>query len=95
MIRHGCHADGGMLRQAGRDLGPVVFLTSHLPKPKSDGDKALRKAGIDGFFDAIEMLSHSGQERLTRYAQGRHHGEPLPGFWTEDDIASFRSQIES
>jgi site-specific DNA-methyltransferase (adenine-specific) len=78
----------------GEELGPVVLLTSHLPKPKSDGDKAMRKAGIRGFFDAIEMLSASGQERLRRYAQGGHADEPLPGFWTEDDIASWRSAAD-
>jgi site-specific DNA-methyltransferase (adenine-specific) len=72
--------------------GPVVFLTSHLPKPRSDGDKALRRAGLAAFFDAIEMLSDAGQERLRRYAQGGHRSEPLAGFWTDDDIASFRAQ---
>ena len=69
-----------------------MFLTSHLPKPKSDGDKALRRAGLDAFFDAIEMLSDVGQERLHRYAQGGHRAQPLAGFWTDDDIASWAAQ---
>jgi DNA modification methylase len=72
--------------------GPVVFLTSHLPKPRSDGDKALHRAGLDAFFDAIEMLSDAGQERLRRYAQGGHRAQPLAGFWTDDDIASWMAQ---
>lgn len=61
--------------------GPVVFLTSHLPRPGSDGDKALRAAGPQAFFDAIEMLSADGRARLTEYAKGGHT-RPLPGFWT-------------
>jgi site-specific DNA-methyltransferase (adenine-specific) len=75
--------------EPGEEHGPVVFLTSHLPKPRSDGDKALRRAGLDAFFDAVEMLSEAGQERLRRYAQGGHRAQPLAGFWTEDDIASW------
>jgi hypothetical protein len=75
--------------EPGDEHGPVVFLTSHLPKPKSDGDKALRRAGLDAFFDAVEMLSEVGQERLHRYAHGGHRAQPLPGFWTDDDIASW------
>jgi len=65
--------------------GPVVFLTSHLPKPGSDGDRALRAAGPGAFFDAIEMLSDDGQARLVEYATGGHRC-PLPGFWTEADV---------
>jgi site-specific DNA-methyltransferase (adenine-specific) len=62
--------------------GPVVFLTSHLPRPGSDGDKALRAAGPHAFFDAIEMLSFDGRARLAEYAKGGHT-RPLPGFWTD------------
>jgi len=66
--------------------GPVVFLTSHLPRPGSDGDKALRAAGPQAFFDAIEMLSSDGQARLAEYAKGGHT-RPLPGFWTDAVVA--------
>ena len=53
-------------------LGPVVLSTSHLPRPGSDGDRAMRKAGPGAFFDAIEMLSDDGQTRLCAYATGNH-----------------------
>jgi DNA methylase len=66
---------------------PLVFLTTHLPRRPSEGDTALRAAGPDAFFDAIEMLSDEGRERLASYAQ---HGpkEPHLGFWTKADLAT-------
>jgi hypothetical protein len=42
------------------------------------------------FFDAIEMLSDSGRQRLEHYALGGHHDVPLAGFWTEAEIARGR-----
>ena len=66
---------------------PLVFLTTHLPKRPSEGDTALRSAGPDAFFDAIEMLSDTGRERLNRYAAGGYTDNPLLGFWTEADLA--------
>jgi DNA modification methylase len=66
-------------------LGPVVLLTSHLPRPGSDGDRAMRKAGPGAFFDAIEMLSDDGQARLCAYATGSHR-RPLVGFWSQADV---------
>jgi len=69
---------------------PVVFLTSHLPRRGSEGDMALRAAGMDAFFDAIEMLSDDGPSRLAVYAEGGHQELPLPGFWTPADIARRR-----
>lgn len=64
----------------------LVFLTSHLPKRPSEGDTALRAAGkVDAFFDAVDMLSADGFERLRAYATGEV-GEPLPGFWTAADL---------
>lgn len=66
---------------------PVVFLTTHLPRRPSEGDTALRAAGRDAFFDAIEMLSDEGRRRLETYALGGHTGEPLLGFWTPSDLA--------
>jgi site-specific DNA-methyltransferase (adenine-specific) len=66
---------------------PLVFLTTNLPRPQSEGDKALRSAGPKAFFDAIEMLSDEGRERLERYAKGGFIGNPQPGYWTETDLA--------
>ena len=63
----------------------LVFLTSHLPKPGSEGDVALRAAGKGAFFDAVEMLSPDGIARLTAYATGTYD-RPLPGFWREKDL---------
>jgi DNA modification methylase len=90
---------GGMMRSdtAWRSLGrahvlaqnkihPVVFLTSHLPRRGTEADVALRAAGPKSFFDAIEMLSGEGQERLARYAQGGHSEIALPGFWKPRDL---------
>jgi site-specific DNA-methyltransferase (adenine-specific) len=65
--------------------GPVLLLTSHLPRPGSEGDRAMRKAGPTAFFDAIEMLSDDGQARLAAYATGDHR-RPLAGFWTQGDV---------
>jgi hypothetical protein len=62
-----------------------LLLTSDLPKPGSEGDKALRAAGPGSFWDAIEMLSDDGRQRLREYATGTHE-HPLPGFWTEADL---------
>jgi site-specific DNA-methyltransferase (adenine-specific) len=58
---------------------PILLLTTDLPVPGSAGDSALRKArDVEGpiIHDAIEMLSEAGQERLTRYADGKHFGRP-------------------
>ena len=66
---------------------PLVFLTSHLPKPKSEGDMALRAVGPSVVFDAIEMLSDSHRHRLAIYAKGGNSKQPLPGYWTEKEIA--------
>lgn len=66
---------------------PRIFLTSHLPKRGSEGDTALRAAGRRAFFDAIEIFSNDGRERLEHYARGGHHHEPLPGFWANEDLA--------
>jgi len=78
-------ANNGYGTSADAVHGPVVLLTSHLPRPGSDGDRAMRKAGPNAFFDAIEMLSDAGQARLADYATGAHR-RPLTGFWTERDL---------
>jgi len=72
---------------ANNQRSPVVFLTSHLPKRGTEGDAALRAAGTGAFFDAIEMLSDEGRTRLAVYAEGGRHLRPLPGFWTDEDVA--------
>ncbi|MCU1426776.1 MAG: modification methylase [Actinomycetia bacterium] len=72
---------------ANREIRPVVFLTSHLPRRGSEGDVALRAAGTTAFFDAIEMRSNEGFERLHAYAAGDHDSAPLAGFWSEQDLA--------
>jgi DNA modification methylase len=66
---------------------PLVFLTSHLPRRPSEGDTALRAAGPEVFFDAIDMLSSDGLERLARYGIGGRTLEPQPGFWTPQELA--------
>jgi site-specific DNA-methyltransferase (adenine-specific) len=66
---------------------PVVFLTTDLPRRPSEGDTALRAAGPDAFFDAIDMLSDQGRERLEKYAGGGCTTQPLVGFWTAADLA--------
>jgi site-specific DNA-methyltransferase (adenine-specific) len=51
----------------------IVFLTSHLPRKGSEGDIAMRAALDNGVvYDAIEMRSAEGYERLRKYASGGH-----------------------
>lgn len=70
--------------------GPVVLLTSHLPKRNSDADRALRAmrpaSATETFFDAVAMLSDDGAARLRAYASGEHRA-PLPGFWSDEDLS--------
>lgn len=70
----------------GRDSTPLVFLTTDLPRRGSEGDTALRAAGTEAFFDAIEMLSDDGRSRLELYAI-RGSVKREPGFWLEQDLA--------
>ncbi len=72
-------------RMPGR--APLVFLSTHLPQRPSEGDTALRSAGPEAFFDAIEMLSDEGRGRLELYATGGYTDNPQLGFWTSADIA--------
>lgn len=67
----------------------LLLLTSHLPQPGSEGDKALHTAGKSGaFWDAIEMYDDAGRERLAAYATGAAD-RPLPGFWTNEEVEDF------
>jgi DNA modification methylase len=51
--------------------GPIVFLTSHAPRPGSEGDIALRKSE-DVVYAVIEMRTTEGYEKLRKYAAGGH-----------------------
>ena len=77
----------------------LLVLTSHLPRKSSEGDRAMRAVGPWAIFDAIEIFDDPGDslpledagtaagvQRLRSYAQ-RGASEPLPGYWTADDIA--------
>src|SRR3989440_11467420 len=55
---------------ASNKIHPGVLVPSQLPRRGSGGDSALRAAGPRAFFDAVDMLSASGQERLRLYAGG-------------------------
>jgi site-specific DNA-methyltransferase (adenine-specific) len=66
---------------------PLVFLTTELPRARSEGDTALRAAGPDAFFDAVELRSDEGRARLERYAAGGFTKGALPGFWNEAELA--------
>jgi site-specific DNA-methyltransferase (adenine-specific) len=80
---------------ARNEQGPLVLLTSDLPKPKSEGDQALHAAGPTAFFDAIEMLSTDGQERLAKYARTGHRHGPIPGFWTPAELERAERQTDA
>lgn len=66
---------------ARQGIRPLVLLTSHLPVPRSPGDRALHAAGPETFFDALEILDLAGQERLRRYAAGGCRDRAVGGFW--------------
>jgi DNA modification methylase len=68
------------------DGAPLVFLTSDLPRPGSEGDVALRAAGPDAFFDAVALRDPDGVERLRTYAENGAAPGPVVGFWTERDL---------
>ncbi len=78
------------VRDARGDV-PLVLLTTHLPRRSSEGGTALRAAGPDAFFDAIELLADESVGRLARYATGGWRHDPASGFWTAQDLASRRS----
>jgi site-specific DNA-methyltransferase (adenine-specific) len=76
----------------------LLVLTSHLPRPSSEGDRAMRAVGPWALFDAVEIFDDpsddlglaaagtaAGVQRLRTYAS-RGATEPLPGFWSEADI---------
>jgi site-specific DNA-methyltransferase (adenine-specific) len=77
----------GVNRASRKDLAgrPYVLISSHLPRPGSEGEAALRAVGSEAVFDVIEMTSPDDFERLRRYACG-DQTTPLPGFWRERDL---------
>jgi DNA modification methylase len=72
---------------------PLVFLTTQLPQRPSEGDTALRAAGPDAFFDAVDLLSREGLARLALYAKGGYTTDPQLGFWSAADLASWARPI--
>jgi site-specific DNA-methyltransferase (adenine-specific) len=78
------HALRGRVGPAG---APLVMLATALPRRPGEGDTALRAAGPAAFFDAVDLLAPEGRHRLTTYASGGHTDRPLPGFWTEAELA--------
>jgi len=65
---------------------PFVVLTTQLPRPGTEADRALRAPGPGGIFDAVELSSADARARLKAYARGRS-GSPRVGFWTAADVA--------
>ena len=74
------------LRDARGDV-PLVVLTTHLPRRRSQGDAALRAAGPGTLFDVIDLLSDEAFDRLAQYAKGGRTRDPQAGFWTADDLS--------
>lgn len=66
---------------------PLLLVTPQPPRPRSEGDAALRAAGPDLVSDVVGLLDAGGRERLRRYAAGGYGELPLPGFWTGRDLA--------
>jgi hypothetical protein len=62
--------EAGILASGQLSRRPLVFRTTDLPPKGGDGDAALRAGLGKIYFDAIEMLSPAGQERLVSYAAG-------------------------
>jgi DNA modification methylase len=71
---------------AARGVAPLVVLTTQLPRPGTEGDRAMRAAGPGTLFDAVDLSSTAARERLSAYARGRS-AVPLPGFWPATDLA--------
>jgi site-specific DNA-methyltransferase (adenine-specific) len=70
-----------------QDKTEVLVITSNLPKPGSEGDKALHAAGPSSVFDAVEMFDDDvGVQRLHKYARYVDDLPPLPGFWSSSEI---------
>ena len=79
-----------MNRAKRRDLvgAPYVLISSHLPRPGSEGDIALRAGGHSAVFDVVDMGSPDDQQRLAHYASAGLTSDDAPeiGFWRERDL---------
>ena len=92
--RGGMHRMETVWRALGRAIAvrhsladsPFVILTTTLPRRPSEGDSAMRAAGPNTFFDAIDVISHEAVDRLKRYAKGNATASPLAGFWPVSDL---------
>ena len=67
------------------DGTPLLVMTSNLPKPGSEGRKALEAVGPQSVFDAIEIYRERDRIRLWHYG-GQESHFPIEGFWTQDQI---------
>jgi site-specific DNA-methyltransferase (adenine-specific) len=72
---------------------PVVLLTTRLPRRGTESDVALRAAGPQAFFDAVEVLADGAGARLSTYAAGGCVA-PLAGFWSTNELAAQRTASE-
>jgi site-specific DNA-methyltransferase (adenine-specific) len=67
-------------------IGPLVVLTTQLPRAGTEADRALRAPGPGGIFDVVDVSAREGAARLAAYAKSRG-GASLPGFWSVRDLA--------
>jgi site-specific DNA-methyltransferase (adenine-specific) len=67
-------------------VGPLVVLTTQVPRAGTEADRALRAPGPGGIFDVVDLFAADGATRLAAYARSKG-GAPLPGFWAERDLA--------
>ncbi len=83
-----CVGQAAVLSSSG--VGPVLALTTDLPRSASEADQALRAAGPEALVDVVQLGSAEGLERLRLQAKGGHGGRPapLPGFWRPRDMGT-------
>ncbi len=70
---------------AATGVGPLVVLTTQLPRSGTESDRALRASGPGSIFDTVDLLSPAARRRLRLYAAGRT--SPVAGFWSRNDLA--------
>ncbi|MEM8922826.1 MAG: site-specific DNA-methyltransferase [Actinomycetota bacterium] len=58
----------------------LLVLTPALPRPRTQGDRALRTVGPEAVFDVIDMADPDAVARLGAYADSPPDG-PISGFW--------------
>ena len=63
--------------RADESAPPLIFLTTNLPDKGNAGFSALQSTRGHLFHDAIEMFSYEGQQRLRKYAAGKHRKRPV------------------